>query len=270
MLAAFVILIIIGSVAGDDQDAADTTVSAADTTATTGTSSTTLQPTTTTQPTTSTADGSTTTTEATTTTTEATTTTAQPTTTTTEPTTTTTTTTTVPTFEAFTVEGTGDDVIDFSIPGDEPAVAEIAHTGSSNFAVLSYTAQGERIDLLVNTIGSYEGNRPVNFLQGEEVGELEITADGPWTITGRPLTDSPELEESYEGTGDEVLLYTGTASRLAITHSGESNFVVLAWSSDDRDLLVNEIGPYEGTVRIDPSALVIEITADGAWTLQTE
>lgn len=197
-------------------------------------------------------------------------TTSEPSTTTTTQASTTTTTPTIPIFEAFTVEGSGDDVIDFSIPDDQPAVLELNHSGSSNFAVLSYTSAGERGDLLVNTIGSYEGSRPVNFVTGQDVGELEITADGAWTITAQHLSEAPTMDTSFEGTGDRVVLYAGTDSRLAGTHDGDSNFVIMAWSAAGRDLLVNEIGAYDGTVRIDPATIVIEVQADGNWTLQTE
>lgn len=194
-----------------------------------------------------------------------TTTTTSTTTTTTAPTTTT---TTLPAWDTFTVEGSGDDVIDFVVPNDDPAVLELTHRGSSNFSVVSYTAAGERLDLLVNEIGLYSGARPVNFLTGEEVGELEITANGAWAITVRPLFASPTLESTFSGTGSEVLLYLANESRLSLTHNGSSNFVVRAWSASERDLLVNEIGAYEGTVRIDPSALVIEVEADGDWTME--
>lgn len=34
-----------------------------------------------------------------------------------------------------------------------------------------------------------------------------------------------------------------------------------------RDLLVNEIGSYDGTVRLGSDALVLEIAADGDWTV---
>ncbi len=258
-LAVLFGLAIIGGIvdAGEDDEAAGTTVAPADITSSAET-----------EPVASSAGVETTTTAAeTTTTAEATTT------TTTEATTTTTTeattTTTQPLWESFTVEGRGDDVIDFGIPGDEAAVLEFTHTGSSNFAVISYTAAADRIDLLVNTIGSYTGARPANFLSGEEISELEITADGPWTVTARPLAESPMMDSISEGSGDEVLLYVGDDSRLTATHDGDSNFAIWAWSTNGRDLLVNEIGPYEGTVRIDPAAMVIEISADGNWTLQT-
>lgn len=212
------------------------------------------------------ASASTETTEAVTATTEAVTTTVPPTTTTTAQTTTT---TTLPGWEAFTVEGSGDDVINFAVPDGDPAVLEFSYSSGSNFSVWSYTAGGERLDLLVNEVGAYRGARPVNLLAGEIVGELEITASGPWTIRVRQLLDSPTLSSSLQGSGSEVVVYTATASRLQVTHQGSSNFAVWAWSASGRDLLVNEIGAYQGTVRIDPSTVIIEIEADGSWSLQT-
>ncbi len=42
---------------------------------------------------------------------------------------------------------------------------------------------------------------------------------------------------------------------VTFTHQGDSNFSVLAWNEDGRDLLVNEIGEYDGTVR-SPTGIV--------------
>ncbi|MEQ3550235.1 hypothetical protein WIS52_07110 [Pseudonocardia nematodicida] len=46
---------------------------------------------------------------------------------------------------------------------------------------------------------------------------------------------------------------------------------MLAASGDDYDLVVNEIGSYEGTVILpnaDGETLLLEITADGAWSVR--
>ena len=67
-----------------------------------------------------------------------------------------------------------------------------------------------------------------------------------------------------------ITAYLRTSSRITATHDDDSNFVVLAWSADGRDLLVNDIGAYDGTVRIDPGAILIVVNADGAWTLTTD
>lgn len=189
------------------------------------------------------------------------------TTTTTEPISTTTTSTTVKTWESFTVSGTGDDVVELAIPEDQPAVVAVEHSGSGNFAVVSYSSGGDRIDLLVNEIGSYQGRHGVNFLQGEEVAELEITAGGSWSVTASPLQDAASMTSSFEGAGDDVILFAGAGNRLEVTHDGERNFSVIAWGGSGRDLLINEIGPYSGAVRLDDGTILFTITADGAWTM---
>jgi hypothetical protein len=63
-----------------------------------------------------------------------------------------------------------------------------------------------------------------------------------------------------------VVVVDVSSPSLSITHDGGSNFVVRAWT-DRRDLLVNEIGPYDGTVRSPTGTVVFEVNADGAWTL---
>lgn len=168
-------------------------------------------------------------------------------------------------FESVSLEGTGDDVISIPTAPDHLLVATISHDGSSNFAIESHSADGDG-DLLVNTIGSYSGTVPVNFLF--EADELEITADGPWEIVISDFFEQPVLEDSIEGDGDQVLVVGTDANRLAITHDGESNFAVLGWGQQ-RNLLVNEIGTYDGTVRLG-DALALEINADGTWTINAE
>ena len=217
-------------------------------------------------PTTTVKGATTTTAEDTTTTEDVTTTTVPPTTTTTVPPTTTT--TLQPGFDPFSVEGSGDDFIEFTIPNDDLAVLHITHSGSSNFAVISYTAGNDRIDLLVNEIGNYNGTVPVNFLVGEEVGLLEITASGPWTINAKYIFHLPFNQDGEAGGfGDSVVYVSITNPGVAFTHQGDSNFSVLAWNEDGRDLLVNEIGEYNGTVRSPTGIVFYQITANGDWTV---
>lgn len=79
------------------------------------------------------------------------------------------------------IEGTGDSVTGW-ISGDgkrHPGL--FVHTGSSNFAVWIHDASGER-DLLVNEIGAYSGQAVMALKSGGKYF-LEVTADGPWTIS---------------------------------------------------------------------------------------
>ncbi len=60
------------------------------------------------------------------------------------------------------------------------------HSGSSNFTVWSYNGNGDVTDLLVSTIGSYDGTPLVNLFVDGEIAFLEIGADGSWTVELRP------------------------------------------------------------------------------------
>ena len=167
-------------------------------------------------------------------------------------------------WEEFTVEGSGDDVIDLVVRGDDSAILSITYEGGRNFSVLSYDSSGDRIDLLVNVIGQYSGRVPVNFSVGEEVVELEITASGSWSITVQQLSSATAFSDSVSGVGDDVVAYLSTSSRITATHDGDSNFVVLAWSADGRDLLVNDIG----ALRLQQVCGLGESTSS-AWSLLT-
>jgi hypothetical protein len=65
---------------------------------------------------------------------------------------------------------------------------QIAHQGQANFIVEVYSIDGERRELLVNTIGNYDDSSALrgqeNPLLGLEPGPhiVVIRADGTWTI----------------------------------------------------------------------------------------
>ncbi len=56
--------------------------------------------------------------------------------------------------EPIIISGSGDDVVDID-KWSGPAILIINYQGRSNFVISNYGAGGEKIDLLVNTIGSY-------------------------------------------------------------------------------------------------------------------
>jgi hypothetical protein len=102
------------------------------------------------------------------------------------------------------------------------------------------------------------------------VAYLEVTASGPWTIDVLPFCAMRTMGgNSISGTGDDVV--TVNRSGIAtLTHNGSSNFIV--WSHQgfdlfDRDLEVNEIGPFNGDVVIDNGTLFLDIVADGNWSV---
>ena len=211
IVGLLVVIAIAGSVggseeAGDAEAAATTTVMAEETTTTAG------------EETTTTAAETTTTAEATTTTTEA-----------------TTTTTTLPPVLAE-GSGSGDDVIEIDIP-NVPVIATFSHTGGSNFAVWSLDGAFENIDLLVNTIGTYDGTRPMQF-DGEGVTGFEISAGGAWTYVIAPLSETEQVECPIEGRGDDVVAvmdFVSSAGAADLTFDADTNFAIWAWGAESRD-----------------------------------
>ena len=171
--------------------------------------------------------------------------------------------------------GRGDDVIDVPVSGYSLPVAVIQHKGKSNFVVKAIEAGG-REDLLVNEIGSYNGTVELALGNKPTTTQFEIKADGTWQVSIEDLAASTERTKSVpgsvSGTGDSVLFLRATSpvSTMQLTHEGKSNFVVRFCGSDAKaacDLVVNEIGSYNGTVRASTrTGAMLVVTADGPWS----
>ena len=165
-----------------------------------------------------------------------------------------------------TVSGRGDDVISNINVGDGIYRIHFTHSGRSNFAVWSYDATNDR-ELLINEIGKYEG---YVLLLGKAPFVFEITADGAWTYTVERLGNTSDT--SFAGKGDYVTgLCSLSSGAWKFTHDGKSNFAVWIYTTNGRDLLINEIGKYDGKKMVIVPAgsyVFFEITADGNWTIQ--
>lgn len=172
-----------------------------------------------------------------------------------------------PVFEAVTESGSGDSVID--VPAAQ-GIITASYSGSSNFILTGLDEHNEMAELPVNTIGSYEGTTVYGLTGfGSDTTSLEITAAGSWEITIAPIADAPELGDPEESQGDGVYRYTGGATTWELTHDGDRNFIV-TYVSDSGfgwDLVVNEIGSYDGTSAITSGPAVVTINADGAWSI---
>ncbi|TGB04673.1 hypothetical protein [Halobacillus salinus] len=154
------------------------------------------------------------------------------------------------------------------------AVFDASHkSGSSNFAVELQDESGQTLELLVNTIGTYEGK---TFAQIPSQGTyyLNITADGSWNfdIHQTPPVDIKDVPGELSGSGDDVVFINAESGnhKFSFSHSGQSNFAVLV---NGQALLANEIGNYEGSTREalpDTGMYAIVVNADGDWTINIE
>lgn len=152
----------------------------------------------------------------------------------------------------------------FTLPS-AVSVAHFTHAGSRNFVVQVY--QGDKKDLLINTIGRYDGVRP---LAGTGQFYLNIEADGAWAVRIDPISDGGSPE--FQGAGDGVskLFSPPAAGPWEIRHDGTRNFAVYCRCTGGSKLVQNEIGPVSGSQMITfPSGPCFwEVQADGVWSLK--
>lgn len=167
--------------------------------------------------------------------------------------------------DPVTVSGSGADVVE--IPSNlAVCLVEARHNGGSNFSIWSLDSNMENIDLLVNTIGTYSGTTTTGMGRGTSQ-YLEVEGDGEWTITMSPLSEAHQLENGEQRSGDDVVFMdASSAKKLDIVNDGESNFSIWAFTSSKRDLLVNEIGSYSGTVANKGYSLLV-VNSEGTWSI---
>lgn len=176
------------------------------------------------------------------------------------------------------LSGRGDNVVDFD-KWTGPALAQISYRGDRNFSVTSYDANGNYLDLLVNTIGRYDGVVPVDFSDGEQTTRFEVEAatTGTWEITIVPIdqAERTDKEGTFGADGDAVFWIRGPGEldtlRIDATRT-DGHFAITAYGSA-RALLVNEIAPYSGTVVVpnyvkhSTGDLFLIIESDGEWAI---
>ena len=76
--------------------------------------------------------------------------------------------------------GRSDDVQSFNLNGNGLGIFTMNYSGAHNFVVWLKDQNGNRIELLVNVIGSYSGRTSVRLSSGKYY--LEVKASGPWSI----------------------------------------------------------------------------------------
>lgn len=172
------------------------------------------------------------------------------------------------------LQGTGDQGTDPINLIEGFAVFESTHQGNSNFVMELQNSNGDFIDLLANEIGSYSGKSFV-WIEKSEDYYLNVKAQGgEWKIKITqffPL-EAPTLPGELTGDGDDVVFFkiNSGSYQITLTHEGEANFIVLL---DDSEVIVNEIGSYQGSQRFtfnESTVYVFEVKADGKWSINIE
>ena len=170
------------------------------------------------------------------------------------------------TFTSVSKSGRSDSI--FTLPSGAKAGIIIArYSGDSNFIVEGLDARKHLTALPVNTIGDYAGTTAFGLQDWmPQTRSIRVKARGAWSIQVKQISRAPFLQKT--GRTDGVFLYGGMAKNVRMVHRGSGNFIVQQTARGTTDLVVNEIGSYSGTNPLVKGPSVIEVNANGAWSIK--
>lgn len=173
--------------------------------------------------------------------------------------------------EPISISGDTDSVVDVD-KWEGPAIARITYSGRGNFSIINYGPNNTRYNLLVNTIGDYSGTVAIDFIDGENTRRFEVSAGGPWEIEILPLSEArrERIPGTISGSGDDVIILVGSNPDMMIVDGSQarSNFAIWAYGNR-RNLALNVIAPYEGTVLLERDTAILEISEGGGqWSIE--
>ena len=175
----------------------------------------------------------------------------------------------IPEPDPVTFTGSGDSIVDFYNHFEIAIVHITGNAASRFFAVINYDDSGNKIDVLVNTTDPYDGIRPLDFGENRTV-RFEVQAIGDWKIEVLPFSMAHTLNVPgvITGNGDDViLLASGTPDLATVKGNEASRFFAVIGYGHGKDVLVNTTEPYQGTVILKPDTLVLEVQANGKWSI---
>lgn len=123
--------------------------------------------------------------------------------------------------------------------------------------------------LLVNAGNPYHGTAWFNVsLGGRWVHKLDITADAAWTATITDYRGLPMVEpgKPHSAHGDAVLAIPPGMTRGKFTTNSRGHSGVWTMCDGQKDLVVNQIIPYDGEFPLHGQAFVAVEAYDGDWT----
>jgi hypothetical protein len=101
---------------------------------------------------------------------------------------------------------------------------------------------------------------------------FKVEAAGPWSMTVSPISSARRWDGAapLTGEGDDVVivadgLQPGIAP-VTFAHEGDGNFAVWAYG-DESALLVNDVGSYTGETLVPAGTVVVDVTANGPWSM---
>jgi hypothetical protein len=143
-------------------------------------------------------------------------------------------------------------------------VVSLTHDGHSSFIVTAI--QGTQTENVTSAIGPYIGQRPL-VVEGPVA--FQITADGTWSLTVRPISNGGS--PAFSGTGDAVSAYFSPPDPTGwnISYAGQTGFFVYAHCLGGSALVEDKSGAVNDAMDLQfpRGPCFWEVRADGAWSL---
>ena len=168
------------------------------------------------------------------------------------------------TFDPVTVDGSGDQVV--PLP-DGVEAALITVEGAEDYTTVNaLNADGEDYgDMYLFLPAGETGQGAVGVSDYDTVTDINVEADGDWSMTFEPIASADVFPES--GSSPAYYLYDGPGGTADFEYTGEANIIINQYSAGYDNLVVNEIDAYSGTVELDPGPSLMRVIATGDWTL---
>jgi len=163
--------------------------------------------------------------------------------------------------------GSGDAVVIMEDPEILWMLEASGNSDGRHFSIKGYDSYIQGTELFVNTTDPYEG---MTSDPSQTTKILVVSAVGEWCIgivTGDELPRYAK-GDTVTGSGDTAFLVGEVGQTADISgNSAGRHFAVKAYGEDGGDLLVNTTDPYEGTVMLHVTPILIVVTAEGDWTI---
>lgn len=148
----------------------------------------------------------------------------------------------------------------------------LTHQGNGHFGVWLLDSNGDRVDLLANSGGTFHGTKLVRISQNGRY-LCDVSADGKWEIVISPpmQLESTMSIQGRSQAGTDLMNIAGGLRLFALKHDGVGHFGV--WLLDGAgkrvELLANASGNFDGSkaVKLRTGAYAFDISADGPWEI---
>ena len=173
----------------------------------------------------------------------------------------------VPIAPPVTYSGTGSTTLAITKPAGTTAVV-VTVKGNAPGHYLGVRALDGTQAHLVDADGPYSGSTLLDA-DGGTTTRLFVRAVVPWTITLSDPRSAPVFSTSYTGSGDTVMVCTGSAGTAAITAGTQGTRLRIRVYGPDKFMhsIVDTTGPYDNLERWPGGTSLVAVVATGQWSI---